>query len=133
VLTEAPWPGNIRQLSSTIERLVIFGQTSAVSSAELSLVGLGGRRPFEVPLAQAERGLWSLEQLSRHYTDWVLAHTENDKVRAAQILGINLSTLYRWLPKRSASTDALLRAPATPAAAGRSRRERPDPHPRERL
>jgi two-component system response regulator HydG len=134
VLTEAPWPGNIRQLSSTIERLVIFGQTSAVSSAELSLVGLGGRLPFEAPLAQAERGLWSLERLSRHYTDWVLAHTENDKVRAAQILGINLSTLYRWLPKRSASTeDALVAAAATPAAVGRSRRERPDPRPRERL
>ena len=133
VLAEAPWPGNIRQLSSTIERLVIFGQTSAVSSAELSLVGLGGRRSFELPLAQAERGLWSLEQLSRHYTDWVLAHTENDKVRAAQILGINLSTLYRWLPKRSASKEeALLRAPTTPGASGRSPRGRPDPHPPER-
>jgi two-component system response regulator HydG len=133
VLTEAPWPGNIRQLSSTIERLVIFGQTSDVSSADLSLVELGGRSPFEAPLAQAERGLWSLEQLSRHYTDWVLAHTKNDKVRTAQILGINLSTLYRWLPKRSASTeDALVRAPITPVAAGRSLRERPGPHPRER-
>ena len=132
-LTEAPWPGNIRELSSTIERLVIFGQTAAVSSSELSLVGAGRRRPPEASLAQAERGLWSLEQLSRHYTDWVLAHTENDKVRAAQILGINLSTLYRWLPKRSASTgDALIHASAIPAAIARSQRVRPDQHPRER-
>jgi two-component system response regulator HydG len=133
VLTEAPWPGNIRQLSSTIERLVIFGKTSVVSSAELSLAGLEDKRPFEAPLLQAQGGLWSLEQLSRHYTDWVMAHTENDKVRAARILGINLSTLYRWLPKRNASADqTLICAPITPVAAGRSQHEPPDRHPRGR-
>ena len=120
VLTDAPWPGNIRELASTIERLVIFGQTSAVSSAELCLAGLEEARPFAASLVQAERGLWSLEQLSRHYTDWVLAHTQNDKVRAARILGINLSTLYRWLPKRNApAAQPLGCASLTPAPAGR--------------
>jgi len=132
-LSEAPWPGNIRQLSSTIERLVIFGQTSAVSSAELSVAGLGERRPVETPLLQAQRGLWSLDQLSRQYTDWVMAYTENDKARAARILGVNLSTLYRWLPKRGASAEQLPPSgPVTPATDGRSRRARPDRHPRER-
>ena len=137
VLSEAPWPGNIRELSSTIERLVIFGQSSAVSSAELSLAGLGQPRPLEAPLAQAERGLWSLDQLNRHYTKWVLAHTDNDKVQAARILGINLSTLYRWLPKRSGpANQAPARVapcvPVTPAIAERSQHEHLDQYPRGR-
>jgi DNA-binding NtrC family response regulator len=39
---------------------------------------------------------WTLRQLSRSYTDWVLAENGGNKERAAQTLGIDLSTLYRW-------------------------------------
>jgi two-component system response regulator HydG len=49
-------------------------------------------------------GPWTLRHLSRAYTEWVLAETGGDKARAANILGIDLSTLYRW--RRARDTDA---------------------------
>ncbi len=53
-------------------------------------------------------GPLTLRNLSRAYTDWVLVQTGGNKERAAEILGIDLSTLYRWqraaTPKSGAVT-----------------------------
>jgi DNA-binding NtrC family response regulator len=38
----------------------------------------------------------TLRNLSREYTAWVLIQTGGNKEQAAQILGVDLSTLYRW-------------------------------------
>jgi DNA-binding NtrC family response regulator len=56
--------------------------------------------PGESTFARARAGLWTLDELNRHYVDWVLTRVEGDKLEAARILGINVSTLYRWLRNR---------------------------------
>jgi two-component system response regulator HydG len=93
MLSEAPWPGNVRELASSIERAVVFGVDERIDSNQLSSV------QSPVP-AQAwpfpSHAPWTLRRLSRAYTDWVLAQTDGNKERAAAILGIDLSTLYRW-------------------------------------
>ena len=100
-LAEAPWPGNIRELASTIERLVVLGQSAVVSLADLELAGQAIVPPaIEDSLSQARGGSWTLDELNHHYVDWTLAHVGGDKAEAARILGINISTLYRWLRKR---------------------------------
>ena len=99
MLTEAQWPGNIRELASTIERLVVLGQSAVVTSADLSLSGMT-TPPREGLFEQAQRGSWSLEELNQHYADWVLGQAKGDKLEAARTLGVNVSTLYRWLRKR---------------------------------
>jgi two-component system response regulator HydG len=93
MLSEAPWPGNVRELASSIERAVVFGVDEKIDSNQLSLVRSGAPAqawpfPSDAP--------WTLRRLSRTYTDWVLVQTGGNKERAAGILGIDLSTLYRW-------------------------------------
>lgn len=48
------------------------------------------------PAVEAE-ALPSLETVQRQYIQQVLAATEGNKRRAADILGITRRTLYRWL------------------------------------
>jgi two-component system response regulator HydG len=97
VLTEAPWPGNVRELASAIERAVVFG-TRAMVPAE----ALRQETPADsgVPWSFRDEEPWTLRRLSRAYTEWVLGQTAGNKERAAAILGIDLSTLYRWQRSR---------------------------------
>jgi two-component system response regulator HydG len=96
-LTEASWPGNVRELASVIERAVVFGTEESMASPSLAA-------PMRAAVAENAPPLWSsstktpstLRTVSRAYTQWVLHQTGGDKERAAEILGIDLSTLYRW-------------------------------------
>jgi len=93
VLMRAPWPGNVRELENTVERLVVLGREAVVTSQDLGL--LEAIAPVEIwpPLEDTP---WTLKQMNHRYLNWVLARTDGDKRRAAKILNVNLSTLYRW-------------------------------------
>jgi two-component system response regulator HydG len=100
VLSDAPWPGNVRELANSIERAVVFGVDETIDANQLSSVRSGATTTESGATAQAwpfpSHAPWTLRRLSRAYTDWVLAETAGNKERAAEILGIDLSTLYRW-------------------------------------
>jgi two-component system, NtrC family, response regulator HydG len=97
-LTDAQWPGNVRELASSIERAVVFGVDSMVDANQLAPVPTSAPTPAWPFPSHAP---WTLRRLSRAYADWVLAAASGNKERAAEILGIDLSTLYRWLRMRS--------------------------------
>jgi two-component system response regulator HydG len=96
ILTEAPWPGNVRELESTVERLVVLGRDSVIAPDDLDFIA---RAPREGRWSTTASELHTLKQMSQRYLAWVLVQTDGDKRRAAQILGIDLSTLYRWQRK----------------------------------
>jgi two-component system response regulator HydG len=94
VLTMAEWPGNVRELASAIERAVVFSSGDALTADNFALASPVPRSNFSWPLAEGTP--WTVLRLNRAYTEWVLEQTGGDKPRAAEILGIDLSTLYRW-------------------------------------
>jgi two-component system response regulator HydG len=92
-LSERDWPGNVRELASTIERAVVFGVHEMIDTHHLP------GAPGAVPVSRwpfPNESPWTLERLSHAYADWLLAQTGGDKKRAAEIMGVNLSTIYRW-------------------------------------
>jgi two-component system response regulator HydG len=96
-LTEASWPGNVRELASVIERAVVFGTDEIMASASLEAAdSVTAPASAPAPWSSGTKTLSTLRSISRAYTQWVLLQTGGDKERAAEILGIDLSTLYRW-------------------------------------
>jgi two-component system response regulator HydG len=92
LLEEHSWPGNVRELEHVIESVVVRGSSTSVGpedlAASLSVIAKG-------PLDRAKRDLIPLRDLEQEYINWVLERTEGNKTRAAEILGIDPSTLYR--------------------------------------
>ena len=95
VLETASWFGNVRELESTIERLVVLGREETIEPRN---VGYLQAPPMVAAAAwpTAPGELWSLKRVNASYVAWVLAQTGGNKARAAEILGVDLSTLYRW-------------------------------------
>jgi len=88
-LQDYVWPGNVRQLQHTIERLTILADRIDADAVRFALTAMESReRPVET-LADAEE-----DQIRR-----VLAATGGNKSKAAQILGIERKTLYRKLER----------------------------------
>lgn len=91
------WQGNIRELQNAIERAFIL------SGDEIDLESLPPRVRQTVPNAFEIRdpeGLHpTLEEIERRYVLEILKSVNQDKTLAANILGIDLSTLYRKLKR----------------------------------
>ncbi len=95
VLGESPWPGNVRELASCVERGVVFG-TAEVLGPEHFAPDAASAVEWSPSWPSSGEGPWTIRRMNRAYTEFVLRETGGDKDRAAKILGINPSTLYRW-------------------------------------
>ena len=93
-LVAYPWPGNIRELKNTIERLSVLadGDMITIESLPRGIVN------FSQPEAPADlpRDL-PLHEVERLYILRTLNHYRGNKKKAAQILGIDTKTLYNKL------------------------------------
>ncbi len=96
LLMAYPWPGNVRELENAIERALILSPGEELSVEALPPQILGSRGEADLPLPPPTL---TLEELERRYILKVLESVGWDKARAAQILGINLSTVYRKLAR----------------------------------
>ena len=86
------WPGNVRQLENTVERIVLFSRGSVVGPEDIPTVLQNVHRATPAGLFE---DLPSLEELERRYFEHVLRAVGRNRTRAADVLGIDRRTLYR--------------------------------------
>ncbi|MET0625909.1 MAG: sigma-54 dependent transcriptional regulator [Pyrinomonadaceae bacterium] len=91
------WPGNVRELQNAIERaFTLSGEALDAESLPPRVRDSAGPHPAVLD----PDGLRpTLDDVERRYILDTLASVNHDKARAANILGIDLSTLYRKLKR----------------------------------
>ena len=89
------WPGNVRELENAIERAVILsGDEIDIGSLPPKIRLNSG---YETHDTDGFRP--TLDEMERKYILEILKAVNEDKTQAANILGIDLSTLYRKLKR----------------------------------
>ncbi|MBM3285453.1 MAG: sigma-54-dependent Fis family transcriptional regulator [Candidatus Aminicenantes bacterium] len=101
-----PWPGNVRELKNIIERIMSLYPEEEVRPghlpAEIQDYRASPESEILEKLAPGE-SLPTLEELEKLYITKVLALTGQNKTRAAKILGIHPTSLFRKLKSRDPS------------------------------
>jgi two-component system response regulator HydG len=97
------WPGNVRELENALEHAAILARGDVIGPEALperitarKAEPLVGERVHQNP---------TLDQVERAYILWVLQNEGGNKTRAAQVLGIDPSTLYRKLSRYDGSAE----------------------------
>lgn len=93
-LMRLPWDGNVRELENAIERAVILCNEKFIDEADI-LISENVEREGAASSTHAFDEMLTLENLEKKYIEYVLEKTGRRKGRAAEILGINRTTLRR--------------------------------------
>ena len=94
ILMSFPWKGNVRELDNVLERAMILGDGEWI-------------KPADLPGQQADAGEFNSEDnlnaaidlYEKSHIERTLNKAAGDKMRAAELMGLSLSTLYRKLEK----------------------------------
>ncbi len=98
MLEQYAWPGNVRELRNVIERATILAPGPFIEVKHLPPV-LAQEPPAQHQAQLALSPGTTVEEAERRLIMMTLAHTRDNKTRAAEILGISLKTLHNKLNK----------------------------------
>jgi two-component system, NtrC family, response regulator HydG len=97
------WPGNLRELSHAIERVVLLGRSEEGDAADLpTLVGAKSAHPVELDFGDR---VLPFRELRKHYVRWALRKLDGQRGATAARLGVDGKTLARWLEDGSPHGD----------------------------
>jgi len=94
-LLQYDWPGNIRELEHVIQRAATLAPLGTILVEHLNLGGTVQSVPAQFDFDEQI----PLEELEKRYIRYVYLKTSRNKVKTAEILGIDRKTLYNKLAK----------------------------------
>ena len=94
LLMSQPWKGNVRELDNVIEHAMILGNGEWVTVANLPRALRDSSDPLPAVGDELREALRAYERI---HIESVLRRSGHDKRKAAELLGLSLSSLYRKL------------------------------------
>jgi len=93
VLSRYSWPGNVRELENVLGHACMMTESQKIDVRDLP----GTLKEPQKEIEYSSENLLSLSELNKAHIYHVLEKMGGNKARAAEILGINRATLYRFL------------------------------------
>jgi DNA-binding NtrC family response regulator len=103
LLMHYPWPGNIRELESTVSRAALSAPGRAIRASDIEFLHASA-----TPTAPSGDRLPSLAECERAHIGRVLEAVDWNKKEAARILDISRGTLYRKIVEYSLEPESRL-------------------------
>lgn len=85
------WPGNIIELENVVERAILLSETQLISDKNIRFDDYQKHSSLDLSLGM------SLSEVERKLIMQTLEHTDNNRTKAAHILGISIRTLRNKL------------------------------------
>jgi DNA-binding NtrC family response regulator len=92
------WPGNVRELENALERAAVLAARKGEIPVDALPERVWEKRTPQLVSAEAPPNP-PMEIIERAYIEWVLRSEGGNKSRAAEVLGIDPSTLYRKIAR----------------------------------
>jgi two-component system response regulator AtoC len=113
VLSEYPWPGNIRELRNVVERTMILAPEGEIDAAylpeevrdytheQIAIAAVAGAQDGDGAHGEVlgDRRYISLREVEERYINEVLSATGHNKAHAARILGIHPTSILRRMKR----------------------------------
>ena len=105
LIMAAEWPGNVRELENTITRAFLLSKAETIMPKDFPDKFAKEKVTEELAPEQPNPANPTLESIEKAYIFWVLNQTGWQKARAAKLLGIDASTLYRKIERYGLKRD----------------------------
>lgn len=104
IILKQSWPGNIREMQSTIMRAALWSTTNEISETDIknALFNMPSNNVVnsQPDISQGIDINDEISKLTQYYIKEALAKTGNNKTKAAELLGLkNYQTLNNWIEK----------------------------------
>jgi len=96
-LKQHSFPGNVRELSNMVERLVIFSDGDAIEAADVERELSSRARSSSSAMSSSDSLADDIKATKKAAVHDAIARAQGNRTQAARILGVSRRTLYNWM------------------------------------